>query len=197
MKSAARFLPGMIASFMLMTGTGKAQAAAEPAWEENGQASWYGSRHHGRRTSSGQIFDQNAMTAAHSNLPLGSRVRVTLEDTGRSVVVTINDRLPPKGLRVIDLSRGAAARLGIVSRGVGMVQLTTAAPDTADEPVEVAEAPDEIGAPAMGRVSPRRRDRLHKRPVRPSAAADRPCCRAPSATPARHSTPRRAAPRRL
>ena len=134
---AARFLPGMIASVMLLTGTDKAHAVS-PEWEESGQASWYGSWHQGRRTSSGQPFDQNAMTAAHSNLPLGSRVRVTLQHTGESVVVTINDRQPPKRLRVIDLSHGAASRLGMVSRGIAMVRLAPA-----DEPVEVAEAPEE------------------------------------------------------
>lgn len=195
LKSAARFLPGVIASVMLLT-AGKAHAAADrtpgQGWEESGQASWYGGRHHGRRTSSGQIFDQNAMTAAHSNLPLGSRVRVTLRDTGESVVVTINDRQPPKGLRVIDLSRGAAARLGIVHRGTGMVALTAV---TADEPTEVAEAPEDAAAPT--RVNPQPRDRLHTRRAHPSAAAARPCCRAQSAVQVRSSAPHRAAPRRL
>lgn len=143
--SAARLLPalipgvipGMIASALLLTAADGA-SAAPPAWEQNGQASWYGDGFHGRRTSSGQIFDQNAMTAAHPHLPLGSRVRVTLRDTGGSVVVTITDRQPPTPRRVIDLSRGAAARLGIVDRGVGMVRLVPA-----DEPVEVAEAPED------------------------------------------------------
>ena len=186
----------MIASVMMLTGLGKAQATT-PGWEESGQASWYGGRHHGRRTSSGQAFDQNAMTAAHSNLPLGSRVRVTMQDTGESVVVTITDRQPPKGLRVIDLSRGAATRLGFVNRGTGMVDLATVGVNepSASEPEEVAEAPDDSGFDAS--VSPRRRGRLHTRRAYPSAAAGRPCCRAPSVIQARHSVQRRAAPRKL
>ena len=192
MKSAVRFLPGVVASMLLMTGPAKAQASPAPGWEESGEASWYGGRHNGRRTSSGQIFNQNAMTAAHANLPLGSRVRVTLQDTGESVVVTINDRQPPKGLRVIDLSRGAASRLGIVSRGTGMVTLETVGPN---EPEEVAEAADD--APAIAGVNPRRRGQLHRRHASQAASAARPCCRAPSAVPVRHSTPRPAAPRTL
>jgi rare lipoprotein A len=70
------------------------------------------------------------MTAAHPSLPLGTWVKVTDQDTGRSVVVRINDREPEHGVRVIDLSQGAAKKLGIVNRGV------------ADVTVEVAEAPD-------------------------------------------------------
>ncbi len=177
---ATRLLPNMIASIMLLAGAGKAEAAAQ-GWEENGQASWYGSYHQGRPTSSGELFNPDAMTAAHANLPLGSRVRVTLRDTGESVVVTINDRQPRRGMRIIDLSRGAAARLGIVNRGVGMVHL--AALD-ANGPEEVAEAPDD--APADASVSPRRRGRLHTPPARPMAAADRPCCLEPSAAQALH-----------
>ena len=112
-KSATRRLPAMIASAMLLFGPSAAGAGSR-TWEENGQASWYGAYHQGRPTSRGEPFDQNAMTAAHANLPLGSRVRVTRRDTGKSVVVVINDRQPPKGNRVIDLSRksGRPARYG-------------------------------------------------------------------------------------
>ena len=91
---------------------------------QTGIASWYGGqRWHGNRTSSGDIYDQNALTAAHASLPLGSRVRVTLVDSGRDVVVTINDR-PGTRKRIIDLSRAAASELGILERGVAMVTLT-------------------------------------------------------------------------
>ena len=191
MKSAVRFLPGVVASLLLMTGPTKAQATMAAGWEESGEASWYGGRHHGRRTTSGQIFNQNAMTAAHANLPLGSRVRVTLQDTGESVIVTINDRQPPKGLRVIDLSRGAASRLGLVSRGTGMVTLETVAPHEAEE---VAEAADDAPVAA---VNPRRRGQPRMRHASQAASAARPCCRAPSATPVRHSVRRPAAPHTL
>jgi rare lipoprotein A len=64
-----------------------------------------------------------AMTAAHSCLPLGTRIRVTVLETGRSMIVLVNDRLPTRG-RVVDLSMGAARALGIVSQGVAMVQLS-------------------------------------------------------------------------
>ncbi len=170
-KSAIRLLPGVIASAMVLAGPSRA-AAASHRWEQSGQASWYGAAHQGRPTSSGQLFDQNAMTAAHANLPLGSRVRVTRKDTGDSVVVLINDRQPPKGNRVIDLSRKAASRLGMVDQGVSMVKL---AKIDENEPIEVAEAPETRRAngarpdsaradsmrPGIAAFSPRRHDRPH------------------------------------
>jgi rare lipoprotein A (peptidoglycan hydrolase) len=92
--------------------------------QESGLASWYGGhRWHGKPTSSGGIYNEDALTAAHASLPLGTRVRVTLVGSGRNVVVTINDR-PGTRRRVIDLSRAAARELGILERGVAMVTLT-------------------------------------------------------------------------
>jgi rare lipoprotein A (peptidoglycan hydrolase) len=91
--------------------------------QESGLASWYGGhRWHGNRTSSGSVYDQDALTAAHATLPIGTRVRVTLVGSGRNVVVTINDR-PGTRRRIIDLSRAAARELGILERGVAMVTL--------------------------------------------------------------------------
>jgi len=107
-----------------------AVVAQAKKWSEWGEATWYGPRHAGKRTTSGERFDPSRMTAAHPSLPLGTWVKVTDQDTGRSVVVRINDREPEHGVRVIDLSQGAAKKLGIVNRGV------------ADVTVEVAEAPD-------------------------------------------------------
>jgi rare lipoprotein A len=87
--------------------------------EQRGKASWYGGKFHGRKTASGERFDQNALTAAHRTLPFGSKVRVTNLRNGRSVVVRINDRGPFGGRgRIIDLSRGAAKVLGMISDGV-------------------------------------------------------------------------------
>jgi rare lipoprotein A len=80
---------------------------------QSGLASWYGPGFHGRRTASGERFDQNDMTAAHRSLPFGTRVRVVNQTTGRSVVVRINDRGPHVRGRIIDLSRGSARMLGI------------------------------------------------------------------------------------
>ena len=159
-KPATRFVPCVVASAMLLTA---ASEAAARGWNQSGQASWYGIWHQGRPTSSGAPFDQNAMTAAHANLPLGSRIRVTRQDTGKSIVVTINDRQPPKGIRVIDLSRQAAARLGMVDRGVSMVNLATI---NKDEPIEVAEAPDDAQS-GSGALNPRRHGRPHMRHARP------------------------------
>lgn len=94
------------------------------AWHQTGIASWYGGSHwQGHHTSSGSRYDENELTAAHATLPIGTRVRVTLEGSQRSVIVTINDR-PGTHRRIIDLSRGAAAELGILSRGVAVVTLT-------------------------------------------------------------------------
>ena len=89
----------------------------------SGIASWYSADRYNRRTSSGEVFNENAMTAAHPWLPMGTRVRVTLEGTNESVIVTINDRQGCK-TRVIDLSKAAARELGILSRGVARVTLT-------------------------------------------------------------------------
>ncbi|ERP32092.1 rare lipoprotein A [Chitinivibrio alkaliphilus ACht1] len=92
--------------------------------ELQGKASWYGRKFHGRTTASGETYNMRAMTAAHKTLPFGTRVRVTHQETGRSVIVTINDRGPFVEGRVIDLSRRAADRLGIRDRGVAPVSLT-------------------------------------------------------------------------
>ena len=89
----------------------------------SGPASWYGGKFHGRRTANGERFDMNEMTAAHRSLPFGTRVRVTNERNGRSVVVRINDRGPFVGNRIIDLSRGAAAAVGMVNTGVAPVRV--------------------------------------------------------------------------
>jgi rare lipoprotein A len=88
-----------------------------------GTASWYGSKHHGRKTASGERFNQNALTAAHRKLPFGSRVKVTNLANQRSVVVRINDRGPFSRGRLIDVSRKAAEQLGMLERGTAKVRL--------------------------------------------------------------------------
>ena len=93
-------------------------------WRQTGVASWYGgTKWNGKITASGVRYDQNKLTAAHATLPIGTKVRVTLEGSDRSVVVLINDR-PGTRRRIIDLSRQAAAELGIVSQGLAIVTLT-------------------------------------------------------------------------
>ncbi|NLA57984.1 MAG: septal ring lytic transglycosylase RlpA family protein [Firmicutes bacterium] len=86
-------------------------------------ASWYGEGFHGQVTASGEVFDSDALTAAHRYLPFGTRVRVTNLHNGSSVVVTINDRGPYVEGRVIDLSKGAAIALGMKEQGIGPVKL--------------------------------------------------------------------------
>ncbi|NJO51538.1 MAG: septal ring lytic transglycosylase RlpA family protein, partial [Leptolyngbyaceae cyanobacterium RM2_2_4] len=88
-----------------------------------GMASWYGPGFHGNRSASGEIFNQNALTAAHRNLPFGTQVRVTNLSNGQSVIVRINDRGPYSGGRVIDLSAAAARAVGLIQAGVAPVSL--------------------------------------------------------------------------
>jgi len=89
----------------------------------NGIASWYGGKFHGRRTSSGEVFDQNKFTAAHRTLPFGTLVNVTFLDTGKTIKVRINDRGPHKEDRIIDLSRAAAESIGLRPHGLGEVKV--------------------------------------------------------------------------
>ena len=94
-----------------------------PGSEHHGIASWYGPGYHGKRTASGERFDQDGLTAAHADWAFGTRVKVTLLSTDRSVVVRVNDRFPPFKGRLIDLSRGAARKIGLVGPGTGRVRL--------------------------------------------------------------------------
>ena len=112
--------PLAIAAVILGSVCGATSAAdAKPI--QSGGASWYGPGFQGKRTANGERFNTHALTAAHRSLPFGSRVQVTNERTGRSVVVRINDRGPFVGGRVIDLSKAAAQAVGI--SGVGKVKL--------------------------------------------------------------------------
>ena len=98
----------------------------EPSsYSAKGKASYYGAWHHGKRTASGEIYDQHALTAAHRSLPFGTQVRVTNLRNDNSVVVRINDRGPYSRGRIIDLSRAAAERLGMIEAGVVPVQVQT------------------------------------------------------------------------
>ena len=109
------------------------------AHNEEGVASWYGKRFHGRKTASGERYDMYAMTAAHPTLPIPSYVRVTSLANGKSVVVRINDRGPFHSKRIIDLSYTAAAKLGYVGNGstrVRVQSLDSAAFDTTGEAIE-------------------------------------------------------------
>jgi rare lipoprotein A len=90
---------------------------------QTGYASWYGRSHQGRRTTSGEIYDMNKLTAAHPALPMGTRLLVTNLSNGRSVTVRVNDRGPFVDGRIVDLSYAAARELGAVEVGVVPVRV--------------------------------------------------------------------------
>ena len=92
-------------------------------YHKQGVASWYGSKFHGRRTSSGEFYDMHLATAAHKSLPLPTYAEVTNLDNGKKVVVKINDRGPFKDDRLIDMSYGAALRLGMTGTGTARVDV--------------------------------------------------------------------------
>jgi len=102
--------------------------ASRQPYRERGVASWYGKKFHGQKTSSGEIYDMYAMTAAHKTLPIPSYARVTNLANGRSVVVRINDRGPFHSDRIIDLSYAAASRLGYIAAGSARVEVESVAP---------------------------------------------------------------------
>lgn len=101
------------------------QAGPRPAqgFRREGTASYYGPKFHGRKTSSGEVFDMYALTAAHNTLPFGTLVEVTNLENDLSVVVRINDRGPFMKNRIIDLSYEAARRIGMVGPGTAKVRL--------------------------------------------------------------------------
>lgn len=99
----------------------------------SGRVSWYGPGFNGRRTTSGERFDKSEMTAAHKTLPFNSLVRVVDIATGRGILVRINDRGPYCGGRVMDLSEGAARRLGIAGRGTAATRIEIFAPEKSAE----------------------------------------------------------------
>lgn len=104
----------------------------EPGYDRRGLASWYGDDFHGRRTANGEIYDMNALTAAHPTLPLPSYVYVTNLRNQRTVLVRVNDRGPYVGNRIIDLSRATARALSIEGKGIGEVRVRYAGPAPID-----------------------------------------------------------------
>jgi len=119
-KGTLAFLLFFLVPFLPASGGNVERAAG---FTESGIASYYHDRFHGRTTASGERFDQNAYSAAHRTLPFGTTVRVTRVDTGKSVVVTVNDRGPFKNGRVVDLSRQAARDLEMVEKGLTRVKV--------------------------------------------------------------------------
>lgn len=114
---------GFASFFMGVSLSNTASAKNNAPFVQEGTASWYGGKFHGRKTASGERFNTYALTAAHRTLPMNTRLRVTNLSNGKSVVVRVNDRGPYVGKRVIDLSYSAANELGFVKRGVTKVRL--------------------------------------------------------------------------
>jgi rare lipoprotein A len=101
----------------------KGEAQLDVGLKDRGFASWYGEQFHGKQAANGELFDMEALTAAHRTLPLGSMVRVVNLANGKHVHVRINDRGPYVNGRILDLSHAAAAHLGMVEGGLSLVQL--------------------------------------------------------------------------
>ena len=113
------------------TGGGKTQT---------GTASWYGSKYHGRKSSNGEIYNKNKLTAAHPSLPFGTEVKVTNLSNNQSVVVRITDRGPFKGRRIIDLSEAAARKIDMIRSGVATVKMEVLTKPESEVPSETALA---------------------------------------------------------
>ncbi|HYE00559.1 MAG TPA: septal ring lytic transglycosylase RlpA family protein [Alphaproteobacteria bacterium] len=130
----------------------------EPMAVQEGEASYYGPGFHGRKTASGERFDQNAPTAASRDLPLGTRATVQNLENGREVEVRINDRGPYAQGRIIDLSKGAAQQLGMTKDGEAQVRVEAKPSDqpTAKARQEVAETIQET-APGCAPAQPGQR----------------------------------------
>jgi rare lipoprotein A len=118
-------------------------------YKERGIASWYGRKFHGEKTSTGEVYDMYAMTAAHPTLPLPSYARVTSVATGKSVVVRVNDRGPFLHNRVIDLSYAAATKLGIAQKGSGEVEVEAIIPVETATVAAAAPLPPVVSAPVV------------------------------------------------
>ncbi len=116
--------------------TAKKKSVVQVKLPQVGKASWYGSKHLRKPTASGEEYDQARLTAAHRSLPLGTHVKVTNLDNGKSVEVEVNDRGPFKKNRIIDLSKAAARALGMMKSGTATVRLDlSSGPSWRHEPV--------------------------------------------------------------
>jgi rare lipoprotein A len=117
-------------------------APEQPFFTQVGTASWYGAFHHGRKTASGERFDMNDLTAAHRAVKLGTVLRVTNLDNGRTATVRVNDRGPYVNNRIVDLSAAAARELGMKQDGVARVRIEAFVADQPAGGPTVAVAPD-------------------------------------------------------
>ena len=166
----------------------------EPDYDVVGIASWYGDKFHGKPTATGEIYNKNDMTAAHKTLPLNSMLYVTNVETGKSIMVRLNDRGPFIGKRIIDLSEAAANALGTKGKGLGKVRVQYAGPAdpmaakrgvAAPQPTPmIAEAPRPVAptpAPRAQEYRPLRQQPLSEAPTPYTApkVAERPAYETP------------------
>jgi rare lipoprotein A len=126
-----RYLPLSLCSLLIFLSSCASgpKYPVESDWGQHGLASWYGQEEHGNHTANGEIFNKNALTAAHRTLPFGTYVQVTNLQNNRTVVVKINDRGPFVRGRVIDLSYAAAKQIDLLSAGVERVRLEIVKPN--------------------------------------------------------------------
>lgn len=119
----------------------KGEAGLDVGIKDRGIASWYGGQFHGKQAANGELFDMQALTAAHRTLPLGSMVRVVNLTNGKHVRVRINDRGPYVNGRILDLSQAAAVKLGMVQNGLSVIQLEVVGDRRPDFVVAEEETP--------------------------------------------------------
>lgn len=158
--------------------------ARQDDYNETGMASWYGDEFHGRRTANGELFDMNALTAAHPTLPIPSYVQVTNLDNGRTAILRVNDRGPFARNRILDVSRRAADELGFMNRGTANVRVTylgprenelgdarlyTAAADMTQTLPPVPVGPEPVAAPA-GMIQVAQMTPIESAPIAPIQA---------------------------
>jgi rare lipoprotein A len=164
----------------------------QPGYDETGLASWYGYESPNLTTADGEIFNTDAVSAAHKTLPLPSLVEVTNLDNGRTIVVRVNDRGPFVDGRIIDLSRAAAEKLGFKDRGTARVRVRYLGPASALPPTQVAErAPDSSVVATSAETGGARTGTDYGGAIQSSALAPPPAARPPviSAPPAAMSAP--------
>ena len=159
----------LVPVFVACSSNPEPMTSVSPGWSERGEASWYGPGFHGNQTASGEVYDMEAMTAAHRQLPFGTRVEVENLDNGRSTVVRINDRGPFAHGRIIDLSRAAAREVGMLGTGIAEVRLRVvgAPPSLACSHVQAGAFADPDNAEDLARQLRRRGET-----VRVDAGAD-------------------------
>lgn len=125
-KVAFMMIAGMLINGAVWASKDENKPASEPAKKGSvvtGVASWYGKQFHGQKTANGEIYNKHRFTCASNKYPLGTWLKVTNLKNGRSVILKVNDRMHPRMTRIVDISRGAAEELKMVSAGIAKVSV--------------------------------------------------------------------------